>query len=740
MEFRLPTPPIASFARNSGHLPPLVSTPVMTRPVSYSQHQGIPRDALTYSMAPIQITAAKPPNGPAVIPDHNGESTRPVPDDILFSTEQRTIAETLREGKNIIVDSVAGSGKTTAIRCIAETLPRLNILAVLYNRGLADESQAKLAGRNVKVRTIHSAAGGYYGVPCTTDQDIENILLLNAPYHGIQFDILVVDEAQDLTPILVKMIRKLLRDCQAKQMVVMGDYQQCIYAFKGSDERFLTMADTFFSDCLPVNTWVHLTLSQTFRCTESVVNFVNVCLLGNSRLISRKSGAKPKYMVCNAFKCGQDINHEIDLYLQQGNSFEDIAILAPSIREKSVIAKVANYLSGAGKPIFIPSDDDISIRDNQLLRGKVVFSTFHQFKGRERKMIIVMNFDDSYFRFYNKDESRDVCPNQIYVATTRSSDRLILVQHSGNGVFPFLNLDHLANLVEVVGRFPVFAEDERNQGVKDRVYAVSNVIKFLPHSFLESIKDLWTVTTITQPGNLTEIDSIVRFEQTSEDVSSIYGTSVPIFKQWRLQGYLILFDAIDKLRGYAEDLNLETEVTRVEQLKKITGELPLEDLAWMINLYMCILDRYVHPLKQILRYDWFVSNMPRIEECIRRLDFLTPQDSFEVPIDYQTRIGETGVSILGAIDCIHNDQVWEFKLVREFNEAHIIQVVVYACMWCIKNGGMKESFLFNTRTGETLQIKIEPQNASVILDRIIGHKVRSGDRRKTLPELIASTQ
>lgn len=57
---------------------------------------------------------------------------------------------------------------------------------------------------------------------------------------------------------------------------------------------------------------------------------------------------------------------------------------------------------------------------------KISVMTFHRSKGIERKVVIALLFNKSYFDYYAKGESRDICPNPMYVAITRSLEILIL--------------------------------------------------------------------------------------------------------------------------------------------------------------------------------------------------------------------------------------------------------------------------------------------------------------------------
>jgi hypothetical protein len=676
---------------------------------------------------------------------------------IIFSEEQKAIAAALKDGKNVIVDAVAGSGKTSSIMHVSEEIPEKRILALLYNKMLADESRSKIGSSNIEIRTIHSAAGVCYRSTCPDDRGLQNILSQDLPYQYNKFDIVIVDEAQDLTPILAKIVRKIIKDSGATQLAFIGDWQQSIYVFADADERFLTMADTFFGDLVPgtvvpgtvvpgtvvpgIGEWVRLPLSETYRCTKSMVDFINVCLLHDNRLKSTKeSFFRPEYVVCDAFNCEQMVNQMIEEYLLIGNSLEDIAILGFSVNsEKSPIVGIANYLANAGKPIFKPNDDRSSIRDDRLLKGKIVLSTFHQFKGRERKMVIIVGFDNFFYN-YSKEANRETCPNVLYVAATRSKERLVFLQNKRDGPLPFLNTGRLMEFAHLVGPFP--GDPKSKSGpLKTRTFSISDLIKFLPHSFLMSIRGMWTDTQEVAPQKETEIDSVVSFNSTFEDVSAIYGSSVPILKQWQLQGHLILFKSLAQLLGMSKELALEgcvAQAAQLDQMVRSGHQLTWEQIAWLVNLHNCILDRYVHPMRQITKYDWFEKNLNSIFECVARLGFLNKEDLFEEHVSFETRAGPSKVRVFGAIDCIQKTTAWEFKMVSELKEEHVIQTVLYASCLYLQTGKYLPFRLFNSRTGETRRIDILPQNAQLFLQRIVEHKLRSGDNRKSLPELLAS--
>jgi hypothetical protein len=65
--------------------------------------------------------------------------------------------------------------------------------------------------------------------------------------------------------------------------------------------------------------------------------------------------------------------------------------------------------------------------------------------GLERKVVIIFNFDNSYFKYFKKDSNPNICPNEFYVATTRALERLTLFHHYQNDYLPFIRQNELKN-------------------------------------------------------------------------------------------------------------------------------------------------------------------------------------------------------------------------------------------------------------------------------------------------------
>lgn len=100
----------------------------------------------------------------------------------------------------------------------------------------------------------------YQGVIDFDDQ-IYMSTLFGAPYE--RRDIMLVDEAQDLSPINHKQIQR----SHPAQLIVVGDPRQAIYGFRGADSNSMRSIEKKF----PNLAFNNLPLSTTFRCPKSVV-------------------------------------------------------------------------------------------------------------------------------------------------------------------------------------------------------------------------------------------------------------------------------------------------------------------------------------------------------------------------------------------------------------------------------------------------------------------------------------
>ena len=392
------------------------------------------------------------------------------------SEEQKNIIKLL-ENNNIVVDSVAGSGKTTTTLHIAKQFSELKILLLTYNSKLKTETREKIVKfntPNIEVHSYHSFCVKYYDRKCFRDNEINKIIKeKKKSIHDIKYDLFVLDEAQDITPLYYKLIRKIYMSNIIKnaKICILGDKNQSIYDFNNADNRFIIYAN----NCFAFNdfNWQSRQLSQSFRITHQMSEFVNNCMLDTNRIYSNKQGAKPEYIICNTFgdfRKQKSVPYEKILALLDIYEPKDIFILAPSIKSASSPArKLENKLKTELKdkiPIYVPSNDDETI-DSTVIENKLVISTFHQTKGLERKAVLLFGFDNSYFVYYKKGNNPKICANELYVACTRASEYIMLFHHYEHDFLPFLNVNKIDNYTNFQVKLPLtIKNNNRNENVQ----------------------------------------------------------------------------------------------------------------------------------------------------------------------------------------------------------------------------------------------------------------------------------
>jgi len=346
--------------------------------------------------------------------------------------EQQLIVDKVGEGKNIIVDAVAGSGKTTTVLWIAKTYPDKTILQLTYNRGLKDEVCEKrdaLCLQNLEIQTYHGFASKVFRKSIYNNNKLKEVIN-DCSMKSYSADILILDEVQDMTPdyfVLANIVK-------SENLVLLGDPYQMIYKYQGANLEYL------FSRCtLWKRIFERLTLSVSFRLTNPMARFMNEVVLIENRFKTVKDGPNVNYLHVNPFEEAAEILCEkINEFLKKGYDADDIFILCPSIKDTTPFNKLLNELSRNNIPIYKSSNDDERLTDS-VIKNKVVVSTFHQAKGRERKIVIVYGID-SFLKNMWKDLNYEICPEFIYVALTRAKEHMFIIHALRQVKLPFIKL------------------------------------------------------------------------------------------------------------------------------------------------------------------------------------------------------------------------------------------------------------------------------------------------------------
>jgi len=728
-----------------------------------------------------------------------------------ISNEQISIYNHVKDGKNVIVDAIAGSGKSTTIIYIAQLLPDKQFLHVTYNSMLRKEFKQKVASlklENIEVHTYHSLAVKYFIPTAFTDKGIREILNNHVlPISDIPlFNIVVLDECQDMTRLYYNFIRmfvslinnnKNIKEQSQQirlpliappQLLFLGDYKQCLYEFKGADWRFLTLAREIWSSLphYPPNSFVYCSLKTSYRITNQMSSFVNNAMLGESRMNACREGPPVVYIRNNRYNLEKIIIHHIKRILDEGDLPSDIFILAPSVKGTfSNVRRLENVLVESGIPCHVPMFENERIIDEKVINGKIVFSTFHSVKGRQRKYVFVMNFDNSYFTYNARNLPTTVCPNTFYVATTRATHKLYLLeinQRVTDRPLDFLKLSHAqmnqTDYIDFKGTpQSVFYEEAKptkqdvngeNNGdnLPIRRVTPTDLIKFLPESVIESVtpllqKIIIKVSTNTTPNLNPEIDvpSVVSFKNgLYEDVSDLNGVAIPAI----YCDYIQRKSGIDTdntpniLWRFIENTRKQFKEGEYIYLKRVFDSLSPycrtpADYLYMSNVYIAFQEKLYFKLKQINidEYDWFIPEM--ITETNERMDRVICEsgnsedeiERFEDTFIHHSQDDKHFVidkilkphiqtsekyRFTARVDLITTQRVWELKFVNELSIDHYLQFILYAWLWkCVyfdeeKNESTKQFYIFNIRKEEVFHLSASFEELTEIVVLIIKGK------------------
>lgn len=212
------------------------------------------------------------------------------------SREQWEIIKALRDGSHVLVNSVAGSGKTTTACFIAALNRERRCLLLTYNARLKEETRARRDDwrlGNLEVHSFHAAGVKYFSDRCRVDEGLVDVVhdaaaaRLERPVAP--FDVIIIDETQDVTPLLFAFLHHmcgLVVEARGPakdpiQLVCVGDERQAIFGFRNADARFLRHADRLMPSfaCRP---WARCTLSTSYRVTPPMAAFINEAMLGGA--------------------------------------------------------------------------------------------------------------------------------------------------------------------------------------------------------------------------------------------------------------------------------------------------------------------------------------------------------------------------------------------------------------------------------------------------------------------------
>jgi len=346
------------------------------------------------------------------------------------------------------------------ILALQQLLPHARMLIIMYSKSLQVDAESRFPCGNITIRTtcparlytLHGFFRSMYG-ECPNDLELKKLLDGNAPRRRpFDYEYVIVDECQDLTELFQSAVFKILADNDNPNPVTMkvGDRLQEIFGFLDADARFLLGGDEAYA-LFSSRPWKRVVLKTTYRLNDEHCEFMNRNILNETCFASAgRPGPKPILIKCNLHtwwhRSLKIRDKHVHVRNRRGLRFaaNEVLVLAPSIRgagSKTPIRKLANWFSE--NKLAVSYQTGSSDEDPSTVEGKVTFCSFHQAKGMEKRLVIVLGADEGWYEgIFGKDISdRTEVPCCWVVALTRAKDQLIMVQNEEKEPLPFGNWD-----------------------------------------------------------------------------------------------------------------------------------------------------------------------------------------------------------------------------------------------------------------------------------------------------------
>lgn len=576
----------------------------------------------------------------------------PIHTEISLSDEQELFVRKALSGKNVLVDACIGSGKTTAIQQLCNRYPASKkILYLTYNKLLKLDAKTKIRMRNVTVTNYHGfaysclqKAGLSYGI----SDLVTGFNRKNPPIP--HFDVLVIDEYQDIEKELAVMLDRIKAENPGIQVIAVGDMAQKIY-----DKTTLNVAD-YIETLLGDHETVEFT--QCFRLSEA-----HASMLG--RIWGKDiKGVNPSCEISSMrssdvveFLASQNPGDVLCLGARTGDMAETLNALETLYPDK--FNKYTVYAS---------IQDNDSLGKSEPDSSSAIFTTFDASKGLERKIAVLFDFSEDYWevRIRKPQQSYEILRNIICVAASRGKEQIIFVT---TGKAP---------LSERTLSTPVRSSD-RFENLK-----ISSMFDF---KYKEDIDDCF---------------SLIHAEKIDQDDSSVINIKgndglIDITPCIGIYQEAVFFN------GYDIDHSIKFHIDSDPDRKIVYSDEMRNSILEQKICFSVAIDTKQNRYKSQVSVP-FVSPAESAALQKRLLSKFTRDETVQVEcsIDFASVPGGgQAFAARGIADVVRDDAVYELKFVSEFSHEHFLQCACYMVALDKPCG-----YLWNTRDNSFYKITI----------------------------------
>ena len=276
-----------------------------------------------------------------------------------------------KDSRYIVVAAGPGSGKTRVLvhklasLLMLEDVKHEQLLMLTFSRAAATEFKQRLmelignAAHFVEIKTFHSYCFDLLGRIGNLD-DAKNVVAeaANMIIRGdvepnkIGKTVLVIDEAQDMSIDEYSFIKALITNNEEMRVIAVGDDDQNIFEFRGSDSKYMFKLLNEEGSRL-------FEMTENFRSSQNVVNYANSFI----KNIDNRMKNTPIIPIRNFSGCVEVIHHESEYMYQpiveniiqnkrNGNSCiltqtnEEAVIMVALLRKYGIRGKLIQSMDG----------------------------------------------------------------------------------------------------------------------------------------------------------------------------------------------------------------------------------------------------------------------------------------------------------------------------------------------------------------------------------------------------------
>ena len=314
-----------------------------------------------------------------------------------------------------------------------ECLPNLsnfiNIGLKIYNEYTEAKKTSSLLDFNDTIKGAVAKINNNYNY-CIYNED---------KYELKDVKYIMIDEYQDFSPLLYKLIESIKRKNSAVNIFCVGDNLQCIYSFAGANKKYFENFEKFFDQNSSIRS-----LSMNYRSKYELVHFANQLAQGKCRTLSQADrnntgGEIYEIKVDETFVDLDSIyeieNDELDKILAKYLKTCQFIINSNPNKDILILSRTNFLYKNAIKEIF--KNLEYKNKDtNKFIK------TIHKAKGLEADIVIILNVNEgvipmidsmSEIEYVFGNSVADILDEELrlfYVGLTRAKEKIYLLSES----------------------------------------------------------------------------------------------------------------------------------------------------------------------------------------------------------------------------------------------------------------------------------------------------------------------